>query len=315
MGTSPNTLFNYQVQITYLNHHREFPPFHTGDLPHLFGGKYPCFLSASYPTLQSSLIEMKPQQEAASESFRKIVRQLAVGGVDLDLKLDLEIHKKLLSIFHVGSYYYYVFNIKTGEFDFMSPEVEGVLGYTQSEATVSQIMSGIHPEDISWFLNFENKVVEFFSQLRADQVLKYKVSYDYRIRKANGEYIRLLQQVVTIQFDEQSRSLLRTFGVHTDITHLKKEGKPVLSFIGLDGEPSYTNVDVKKIFTPTQSYISKREKQVLQLLIEGKSSRTIADQLYISIETVKKHRRNMLRKTESASTPELAAQAIKNGWL
>ncbi len=258
---------------------------------------------------------MEKQIENAPQSFLKIVRQLAVNGIDHELKLDLDIQKKLLGILHVGNYYYYVFNLKNGEFDFVSPEVETVLGYKQEEVTIPLILNSIHPEDISWFLNFESKVVEFFSQLRTDQIYKYKVSYDYRIQKANGEYIRFLQQVVTIQYDEPSRSLLRTFGVHTDITHLKKEGNPVLSFIGLEGEPSYTNVDVKKIFIPSPSFISKREKQVLQLLIEGKNSKTIADHLCISVETVKKHRRNMLRKTEAASTPELAVMAVKNGWI
>jgi DNA-binding CsgD family transcriptional regulator len=258
---------------------------------------------------------MKDALENAPQSFRKIVRELAGNGTDHGLKLDIEVHKKLLSIFQVGEYYYYVFNLKNGEFDFISPEIEKVLGHKPDEVTVPVFMSGIHPEDVPWFLNFENKVVEFFSKLRAEQVLKYKVSYDYRVRKANGEYIRILQQVVTIQFDQQSRSLMRTFGVHTDITHLKSEGKPVLSFIGLEGEPSYTDVDVEKIFMPSLPIISDREKQVLRLLMEGKNSRTIANQLFISAETVSKHRKNMLRKTEAASTPELVAMAVKRGWI
>jgi GxxExxY protein len=35
---------------------------------------------------------------------------------------------------------------------------------------------------------------------------------------------------------------LRMLNVHSDITYLKHDGKPVLSFISIDGEPSYLDV-------------------------------------------------------------------------
>lgn len=46
---------------------------------------------------------------------------------------DLNIQKKLLNIFSVGDYYYYVFNIKNSTFDFISNEVESVLGFNKNE--------------------------------------------------------------------------------------------------------------------------------------------------------------------------------------
>ncbi|TAF77965.1 MAG: hypothetical protein EAZ53_00895 [Bacteroidetes bacterium] len=64
--------------------------------------------------------------------------------------------------------------------------------------------------------------------------------------------------------------ILKTLGVHTDISHLKMEGKPVLSFIGLNGEPSYIDVDIKKVFGTSSGFLSERESQILSLLIDGK---------------------------------------------
>jgi DNA-binding CsgD family transcriptional regulator len=253
--------------------------------------------------------------ESPLRNFQNLIRELAGKAADRDLELELEIQKKLLTIFQVGDYYYYIFNLKKTCFDFVSEEVKDVLGYDRDVVTVDLLLGSIHPEDAPWFLNFENKVVEFFSTLRLEQIPKYKVRYDYRIKKANGEYIRILQQVVTIQYDENSGGLLRTFGVHTDITHLKTEGKPVFSLIGLEGEPSYINLSVDNVFEASPVVISDRERQILQLLIAGMTSRSIANYFSLSEDTIKQHRKNIIRKTGSKSTADLVAQAVRKGWV
>lgn len=51
--------------------------------------------------------------------------------------------------------------------------------------------------------------------------------------------------------------------------------------------------------------LSEREKAVLGYVLEGKSSREIAGLLYISINTVNTHRRNILKKTGAVSSVEL----------
>lgn len=98
-------------------------------------------------------------------------------------------------------------------------------------------------------------------------------------------------------------------------SYLKKEGKPVFSMIGLEGEPSYIDIDVDKIFTPSQVVISDREKQILHLLIEGGSSKTIANTLSISSHTVDQHRKNILRKTGCINTAHLIKKSIREGLI
>lgn len=58
--------------------------------------------------------------------------------------------------------------------------------------------------------------------------------------------------------------------------------------------------------------LSKREKTVLGYVLEGKSSREIAGLLFISINTVNTHRRNILKKTGAESTLELLGKSKKN---
>ncbi|MBF9255686.1 PAS domain-containing protein [Pontibacter sp. 172403-2] len=224
----------------------------------------------------------------------------------------LELHKKLLSFFQIGEYYYFILDVRAFAFDMVSEEVTSVLGYAHEEVDLPLILSIIHPEDQRWFLSCEKKVGEFFSGLTLEQIPNYKVRYDYRIRKKKGDYIRILQQVVTIQFDEHGH-VLRTLGIHTDISHLKQEGLPVLSFIGLNGEPSFINVTVEEVRFPTHTLLSARERDVLLLLVQGYNSEEIGEKLFISKSTVQTHRKNMLLKTGCKSTPALVSFAVKSG--
>ncbi|OBY62276.1 hypothetical protein LPB301_15050 [Polaribacter reichenbachii] len=59
--------------------------------------------------------------------------------------------------------------------------------------------------------------------------------------------------------------------------------------------------------------LSSREKEVLQLLAEGKSSKEIGEILFLSSKTVDVHRNNIMKKIDLHSIPELTKYAIKKG--
>lgn len=58
--------------------------------------------------------------------------------------------------------------------------------------------------------------------------------------------------------------------------------------------------------------LTKRERQVLKLIIDGLTTREIADQLFISLHTIETHRRNILKKMDVKNTAEMVRDAIKN---
>jgi DNA-binding NarL/FixJ family response regulator len=58
--------------------------------------------------------------------------------------------------------------------------------------------------------------------------------------------------------------------------------------------------------------ISKREKEVLRLIIDELSNQEIADKLFISIRTVEAHKRNLMEKTNSKTLAGLVKYAMTN---
>jgi DNA-binding NarL/FixJ family response regulator len=59
--------------------------------------------------------------------------------------------------------------------------------------------------------------------------------------------------------------------------------------------------------------LTPREREVVQLLAEGRSTRQVADRLHVSIKTVETHRRQIMRKLEISSIAELTKYAVREG--
>ena len=61
--------------------------------------------------------------------------------------------------------------------------------------------------------------------------------------------------------------------------------------------------------------LTPREKEILTGLVEGHNFKAIADSLFISIETVRFHFRNIYKKLHVHSQSEAVAKAIKEGLI
>ena len=80
-----------------------------------------------------------------------------------------------------------------------------------------------------------------------------------------------------------------------------------------------TNTLISAIKSPKQKLsdsnvpLTKREIEVLKLIIEGLTTPLISDRLFIANSTVETHRRNLIDKTGVANTKALITWGIKNG--
>lgn len=61
----------------------------------------------------------------------------------------------------------------------------------------------------------------------------------------------------------------------------------------------------------TDINLTRREREVLQLVAAGRSTRKIAESLGISVKTVESHRQNIMDKTRARSVAELTKLAIR----
>jgi DNA-binding NarL/FixJ family response regulator len=75
----------------------------------------------------------------------------------------------------------------------------------------------------------------------------------------------------------------------------------------------------EKLFEPKEirpsvfTLLSAREREVLQLLAEGKSTKEIAEALFVSIKTIETHRQQIMSKLNIHSVAGLTKYAIREG--
>jgi len=81
--------------------------------------------------------------------------------------------------------------------------------------------------------------------------------------------------------------------------------------------PGASQAIVDGMSTPASdgSRLTPRERQVLQLVGEGKSTKQIAEVLHISVKTAEFHRGRLMKKLNVHDTANLVRYAIREGWI
>jgi DNA-binding NarL/FixJ family response regulator len=67
--------------------------------------------------------------------------------------------------------------------------------------------------------------------------------------------------------------------------------------------------------TQTQRMLSKREREIMDLLAQGLTGEQVAERLYLSPETIKTHIRNAMNKLEANTRVHAIAIALREGFI
>lgn len=77
----------------------------------------------------------------------------------------------------------------------------------------------------------------------------------------------------------------------------------------------YSNARPANQLKPAEDALSLREKEILESLSTGLTNKQIAELLFISPFTVKRHIENIYRKLQAQNRTELLSKAKKKGWI
>lgn len=100
--------------------------------------------------------------------------------------------------------------------------------------------------------------------------------------------------------------------LHPRVTHnLVREYRRLTTGQLEDGDKQLNVVEYRKPL----HLLTRRECEILQLLAEGNSNRSISEILFISEKTVKNHVSNILQKMKVEDRTQAVVKGIKNGWV
>lgn len=94
--------------------------------------------------------------------------------------------------------------------------------------------------------------------------------------------------------------------------HLLSEGKEYYS-PGVLQKLIHYSEENRSEQGPTHPRLSERESEIIRLTAQGKSIAEISDELFISVNTVKSHRKNIMRKLDVHNAAGIAKFAGENG--
>lgn len=170
------------------------------------------------------------------------------------------------------------------------------------------IYSIMHPKDVPAVIETLYKGTDFLLRLAPDEKKEYKIIYDFRLKSANGEYVRFIQQLLPLELDAKGNIWLMLM-LNDIVPDRGEEAKPQRKVVNMKTGKTYVFNDDER------SVLTKREIEILGLLSKGMASKAVAGELFLSVNTVNNHRRNILEKTNAGNTAEAIRYAISLGLM
>ncbi len=202
---------------------------------------------------------------------------------------------------------FFMFSNSLCNFLFIDDNYQSFTGYSPGEHKKGGLdfwFSKIHPNDRRMLADriFETQKKQRTVINKEDPT---PVIINYRFIKGNEEWIWIQHTVYILSFDNNGgiEKMLHKLVLLDKLAFPENlEKKPFE--ISLNESGQQEGIDK----------LTKREKQVLKLIAEGFSSKVIADQLKISINTVETHRRHLLEKLNVKNSMELIRRAFRLFW-
>ena len=127
---------------------------------------------------------------------------------------------------------------------------------------------------------------------------------------ANREFVREMLKAGASAYVLKSRAYEELVRAIREVVKGKKYLSPDIARGVVD---EYVEMSSSKSKNPAFVVLTDREREVLQLLAEGRSTKELADALAVSVKTVETHRHNIMEKLNLHSVAELTKYAIREG--
>lgn len=158
-----------------------------------------------------------------------------------------------------------------------------------------EILKRIHPDDLHDKYLLELRFFHYIKHLPRSRRKDCYLVEPLRMKNAQGEYIPVLHRMFYIASSPES-GIRFALCLYTPMPHgFPAGGRVVDSITGQMTELGKRN---------DSRILSQREKQVLRLIDSGLTSKHIADALSISINTVSRHRQQILQKLKVKNSIE-----------
>jgi len=191
-----------------------------------------------------------------------------------------------------------------GRYDFASSGFSDLFGYKSEwlnaiEKQGDFLEDMVHPDDLEKLIKMQIDHSHFIYSLEPQYRNDYSNIYKFRMRTVHKKYLNVISRQRVIQQDVNGKAWIVLGEVN-----ILPDQRP------LDDVQKITvNLKTGEIIDPLNKFdddisLSQREIEILNFVRLGYLSKEIADKLYISLDTVNNHRKNILRKLQVSNSME-----------
>jgi len=208
-----------------------------------------------------------------------------------------------------------IFDHTIQDFVYLSPNLNNLIGISKEGFSMREFIDRIGEQDLKHFFLCQEIASNFyFNEIEKKDILSYKLSFQYKF-KFHNKYKLVLHQAICLNQSKEGR-MIQVLANVSDISHFTTKRSSNIVFTNLNTD----ELIVKNAEDPTaneedNSIFTKRENEIIRLIAEDHSSEEIADLLFISKNTVRTHRQNILKKSNEKTYTALISNMIKSGLL
>jgi len=213
--------------------------------------------------------------------------------------------------------YVYLLDYKKGEYKNMSDNFGGYKAECFLTKGLSHTLEIYHPDHL---MLFDRQIfperLRILKNIPPKEHRNYIFSYNLCIKNRKGEYEEFLQRNCFLS--DNDGDPLFSIGILININQHQYDNKVVQTVDRVDECGCTESIPALKAFYYLHNedkIFTKREKEVIQWMADGLSSKMIADKLHISENTIINHRRNMQEKSNMPNCTALVSYAIRNGII
>lgn len=172
------------------------------------------------------------------------------------------------------------------------------------------IYNRIHPEDLAEKRMLEYEYFKYADRLPPTVKTKAKATCRLRMRDRGGRYVYIDNSTGLMRLSPAGRIWLILCRYELSPDQTASEGiSPRILHVGAG------NILEPDLGARKRRILSAREKEILRLIGEGRPSKAIASALGISINTVSRHRQNILAKLSVSNAAQALSAARSMGLL
>jgi len=217
-----------------------------------------------------------------------------------------------------NSTFFCITNTQDLSFQYISKNLNACLGMDREDLKAKgmrYLWSKMHPDDLEVWLTALDELMNFtLKEVAIEDRSKMSYTWNYRLKNGKDEYVNIVQNTTPLEFDNENKPIIGL--AHYTVLSPNIEMQICASAKLLNERNEYETVFFNNYSQKLLSDgISKRERDIVRLLVLNYSSKAIAEKLSISNNTVDTHRRNILKKLNISSTGELIGMIKMNKML